>query len=447
MDQERDELYFPGISYDDPFHEHHVKNIRFSPDEVVAGKVIRSGEPVIINDISTEDAYRLRDQKLGYITRSLVEAPIFLEDRVIGVLTGINKKSGPFSERDVDVLTTLAGTVALAIENTHYQEELRQAYREVRSLNIAKDKGINHLSHELKTPVAILSEAVSCLKDELQVLPEEDWKPFSEMVDRQLKRISEIKEEVSDIIAENDLITPSTLSWLVDQCGDLLATLAVTQKNKTDILAAIKYQIRTIFSPEDQVPVPVNLTLFIENRLPQLKQQFAHRDVVLTTRLEPTRPILIPEVILGKIVDGLVRNGVENTPDEGRVEVSVWEKGKGVFLAVKDTGVGIIKDHRNRIFEGLFPTQDMATYSTRKPFDFDAGGRGADLLRMKIFSETYKFTIDMASMRCPYLEETQKRCPGRTSVCTDADQDHPCSSTGGTEFILRFSPVTEDGSC
>ncbi len=65
----------------------------------------------------------------------------------------------------------------------------------------------------------------------------------------------------------------------------------------------------------------------------------------------------------------------------------------GASLVVKDYGIGIIVDHQRRIFEGFFTTQETAVYSSKKPFDFNAGGRGADLLRMKIFSERYRFSI------------------------------------------------------
>lgn len=438
LDQESDELYLPGIAYDDPDHEKRVRNTRFSLDEVVAGQVIRSGKPLIVNDPSMHSPYPERDRKVGYVTKSLVEVPMFAEDRTIGVLTGINKKDGVFSDKDVELLSMLAGTVALAIENTRFQEELRIAYRDVRALNIAKGKAINHLSHELKTPVAILSEAVSVIEEELELLPEDDWKPFSHMIHRQLKRISEIKDEVEDIIKEQNRNISGMTPWLIEQFGDLLSVLAAKNVGKGEVASRIKAFIDDLFSPKDLVLVSIDPAQFLPDHIRTLEPQFSHRNIELRLNVQRTQPIIIPEEILIKIVDGLIRNAIENTPDQGHVDLDVWEKGDGVYLSVKDFGVGIRSDYQDRIFEGFFPTQDETTYSTRKPFDFNAGGKGADLLRMKIFSEAYGFTINMHSTRCPYLDDEQHSCPGRISICPAVNESQPCDRMGGTEFVLRF---------
>ena len=85
-----------------------------------------------------------------------------------------------------------------------------------------------------------------------------------------------------------------------------------------------------------------------------------------------------------KIVDGLIKNAIENTPDGGTVDIRISGRGDKTVLMVSDSGVGISKEYQRRIFGGFFPNQEMALYSTGKPFDFNAGGKGIDLLRMKI---------------------------------------------------------------
>ena len=110
----------------------------------------------------------------------------------------------------------------------------------------------------------------------------------------------------------------------------------------------------------------------------------------------------MPKAHLEKIVDGLIRNAVENTPDEGEIVISITEKATGILLAVHDFGVGIPEAFQPRIFEGLFPVQEPTAYSTGKPYDFNAGGKGLDLLRIRIFSERYGFGIHMNSRCCPH---------------------------------------------
>ena len=86
----------------------------------------------------------------------------------MGVLAATNKIDGKFTPKDVDLLNTIAGTVAISIENARISDELKRAYDEVSALNQAKDRAINHLSHELKTPVSILGGALGMLEDALE---------------------------------------------------------------------------------------------------------------------------------------------------------------------------------------------------------------------------------------------------------------------------------------
>ena len=141
---------------------------------------------------------------------------------------------------------------------------------------------------------------------------------------------------------------------------------------------------------------------------------------------------------LQKITDGLIKNAIENTPDEGKIEIIVREKEGGTELVVHDYGVGIIEDNQRRIFEGFFATQDTMAYSSKRAFDFNAGGKGADLLRMKIFSERYNFKIEMTSSRCRFIPEETDLCPGRISKCTFCTNKEDCYRSGETTFSIHF---------
>ena len=93
-----------------------------------------------------------------------------------------------------------------------------------------------------------------------------------------------------------------------------------------------------------------------------------------------------------------------------------------------------------RIFEGFFTTQDTMAYSSKRPFDFNAGGKGADLLRAKIFAERHGFTIEMVSSRCRFIPAEQDVCPGRISRCRHCSRRQDCLDSGGTTFSLYFPP-------
>ena len=85
-------------------------------------------------------------------------------------------------------------------------------------------------------------------------------------------------------------------------------------------------------------------------------------------------------------------------------------------------------------------------YSSKRPFDFNAGGKGADLLRIKIFSERYGFKVDMDSTRCAFIPNESDICPGDISKCGFCNDEEDCFNSGGTIFTLYF-PSAPDRGC
>jgi signal transduction histidine kinase len=85
----------------------------------------------------------------------------------------------------------------------------------------------------------------------------------------------------------------------------------------------------------------------------------------------------VPVRPFGEALEGLVRNAVENTPDESRIVIKAQAEDDGVLtVMIQDHGVGITAENLQHIFEGFFHTQETERYSSRRPFDFDAGGKG-----------------------------------------------------------------------
>ncbi|MBU2622013.1 MAG: ATP-binding protein, partial [Proteobacteria bacterium] len=105
----------------------------------------------------------------------------------------------------------------------------------------------------------------------------------------------------------------------------------------------------------------------------------------------------------------------------------------------KDFGVGITEENRRLIFESNFTTRETMHYSSRQPYDFYAGGKGFDLLRMKIFSEKYGFNIKMTSSRCRFIPKDEDICPGDIINCSHCKSDEDCFNSGGTTVVLQFT--------
>jgi signal transduction histidine kinase len=147
--------------------------------------------------------------------------------------------------------------------------------------------------------------------------------------------------------------------------------------------------------------------------------------------------------ILEDILEGLLKNAIENTPDEGLIRILVEQKGQRVLLKVQDFGVGITEEDQEYLFDGLFHTQETELYSSKRPYDFNAGGKGLDLLRMKAYEHHLGFELSVVSRRCLHLQTRQDSCPGRISACPHCQGPEDCLSSGGSAFCVSF-PVFEN---
>ena len=442
LDEEKKEFYFFAATYDDKEAVKKFKEIRFPVDKGVAGQVYRTGKPLIVPDTSKcPYFFNEVDEKSDYKTKNMLDVPIKIQDRMIGVLFAVNKKEGEFDRTDVDLMTTIANTAALPIENARINEELKRSYEEVKSLNRAKDRVIHHLSHELKTPISVMSASMSLLKKRLLTLKDRSWENIFSRAKRNIDRILEMQYEIEDILREKNYRTYHMLSTLLDACTDELEVLISAELGKEDVAKKIRRRIEKLFGPRESVSEEIRIDQFIKDKIKQLQSKFAHRKCHLITKLEPVEPAYIPPDVLTKIVEGLIRNAVENTPDFGRIEVGVRQGKKGPELEVKDFGIGITDENQRLIFDNYFTTYETMNYSSRKPYDFMAGGKGFDLLRIKIFSERYNFKIKMVSVRCGFIPQEKDFCPGNTKHCDHIKTEKGCLNSGGTTVIIKFSPV------
>jgi len=441
LDEAANEFYFQVAAYDDTEAGRRIKEIRFPADKGVAGQVYRNREPVIVHDTKKDPNFFMEvDKQSGYPTHNMLDVPLIAPagpERMIGVLCAVNKKNGVFDDTDVKMLSTIAATVALPIENARIGDELKQSYEEVKTFNRAKERVIHHLSHELKTPVSVLSASFGLLEKRFST-GDDRARRILDRVRRNLDRLLAMQYEIEDIIKEKDFRTHAVLSALVDACADVLETFAEAESDAPDLAQRLRARVNRLFGPRAAAPKRLRLDRFVEDRMRELKPKFAHRGCRVVLRTSPAAPIVIPPEVLEKVVDGLVRNAVENTPDGGRVEVSVQQGKGGAELCVEDNGIGIPEEDQPLVFESNFSTRETDGYASRQPYDFKAGGRGFDLLRMKIFSERYGFSIRLTSRRCPHLTADAGCCPGDPEKCAHSEKPKSCGTDCGTSVVVRF---------
>ena len=163
-----------------------LRQQRTPMDEGIAGWVATHGTPALINDVREDPRFNSRvDARTGFLTQSVVCAPIRIRGNTIGVLEGLNKRSGMgFDSEDLSLMITTANQAAIAIENARLYQSLRderdrilQAQENVRrqvARNLhdgtvqflsAISMGIDHLERLLELKPEVARSELQALRD------------------------------------------------------------------------------------------------------------------------------------------------------------------------------------------------------------------------------------------------------------------------------------------
>jgi len=93
----------------------------------VVGTVAEYKEPVIVNDPDEVSPVEKEiGRRAGVEIHSLLSVPLIGKGQMIGVIEAFNKKDGPFSESDLDILVGLTNQIAVAIDNAYLYRAVRQ---------------------------------------------------------------------------------------------------------------------------------------------------------------------------------------------------------------------------------------------------------------------------------------------------------------------------------
>lgn len=316
------------------------------------------------------------------------------------LLTGIMRHAGPSTDNEVQYKRPDGQVVDLSVTASSLDfdvcvPELQSVvvvFRDVTALKVlerVKRKAVHHLSHELRTPLAIISASIQNMAG--GHLAADKLERNLERIQRNLKRLTDIQSTVEEMLNLPE------------------------------------------FRPE-----PLSLVPVVEGILKSLREQFSHRRVALKSRVLPEETNALDPKILSMVLGILVKNAVEATPDGGEVLVSVDRVPGGILVEVQDRGMGIPSSDQEFIFDGFHHTQTTDEYSSKKPYDFDAGGKGLELLKLKTMAEAGYFEISFTSERCRRIPENADRCPGDITLCSQMDESGTCRDSGGTTFSVLF---------
>lgn len=136
--------------------------------------------------------------------------------------------------------------------------------------------------------------------------------------------------------------------------------------------------------------VLVNLPEIIDKCVELLTLNARKQSVSLVVQNVPERVMVRGSAkMLEELIYNLIDNGIRYNKENGYVYVWVQEREQVIELHVKDTGIGISKDHQERIFERFYRVDKSRSKAT--------GGTGLGLAIVKHIVVCHKATIEVHS--------------------------------------------------
>jgi len=119
-----------------------INGLRLPSSAGIVGKTVNERNCQIIRDVSKDPNFAQNvDEGTGFVTRSILCAPLLVNNDCIGCLEVINKRGGDglFGDRDKHLIVVLASSAALAIHNASMAGKLVEQERMQKELELARE--------------------------------------------------------------------------------------------------------------------------------------------------------------------------------------------------------------------------------------------------------------------------------------------------------------------
>ncbi len=239
---------------------------------------------------------------------SEVALPLRLGDRTLGVLDVQSTDEEGVDQDDVSVLQNVAHQITIALENARAYAVEREAVERLKELDLSKRRFLANMSHELRTPLTnILGFSRLMLKGISG--------PLTEQQHSDLQIVYQDSQHLLGLI--NDLLDISHI-----EAG----------------LMELEFQ-------------EVDLAQLIQSVMATASALVRDKNVELHQEIAPDMPKVEVDVArIRQVLLRLLANAAKFT-EQGSITVRAWPADGQAMVSVSDTGVGILEEDQERIFE------------------------------------------------------------------------------------------------
>jgi len=301
-----------------------ARNIRLKVGEGVAGRVVQSGEAMVVNDVQAEPAFNDRfDRETGFKTRSMICVPLKLRDRPIGALQVLNKRSGEsFTQSDTELLTIMSQQIAIALDNAKLYQRLEEKFEQTaQELSLTQERlirserlsALGHLvqgvAHEIRNPVTTIGGFARRIKN--ACTDDATLSGYTEIILEQAQRLEELVQRVR-------------------QFADTL----VASRRTAEVRPILDQLLERFQGPAEAQHVV--LRTFVDERLPKVQMDPSQLFVALSN---------------------LIENAFEAMPKGGRLSIEASRLEKEIELRIRDTGRGIRREDLQGVYDPFFTSK------------------------------------------------------------------------------------------
>ena len=282
-------------------------------------------EVILANQVKDPELKKLLD-----IHRTKIVIPLLHQNQETGILFLGEHKSLGYSSRDIEMLESIAGELAVSIRNSLSMEEinelnkslqrrideatkeLRFSNRQLQRLDEAKNEFISMASHQLRTPL-------TSIKGYLDMMLEGDLGKISPTQRAVLREAFSSSERMVRLI--NDFLNVSRL-----QTGKF-----TIDKQSVDIAQILRDEVSLLKVVADQRSV--EMVLKIDKKIPSL-----------AVDSEKIRQVML----------NMIDNAIYYSSPHKKVVITLKSSGKMIEFSVKDSGIGVPKSEQANIFGKFF---------------------------------------------------------------------------------------------
>ncbi|MGE5220848.1 MAG: PP2C family protein-serine/threonine phosphatase [Omnitrophica WOR_2 bacterium] len=126
-----------------------LEDPQFQISRSIVERVAGDGKPILTSDAQADERFNIRQSVMFLGLRSILCVPLNVKDRIIGVIYVDNRwQSGLFTQADLELLSAIASSAGIALENARLYEVAIEKGRMERELQMARKVQYSLLPHE-----------------------------------------------------------------------------------------------------------------------------------------------------------------------------------------------------------------------------------------------------------------------------------------------------------